>query len=214
MTDASTGLPHGTSATGPASAAAVAARRGAEPNGWWGMALFLCAEVTLIGTLIGSYFYLDFGSARWPPPGIEAPKITIPCISTGVLLALTPLLWGAARSAKRGMRNRAILLIAIAWVVQMAYLGLQIKLLGDDLQKFLPNGHSGTAYGSIYYTLLVADHGHVLLGILLDAVVLYKLIVRGLNSYWLIGVRGLALYWYVVNFLVAAILVTSLSPSI
>lgn len=211
MTDASTGLPHGASTTGPATTANVAARRGAEPNGWWGMVLFLCAEATLFGTLIGSYFYLDFGSRRWPPAPIEAPKVTAAAISTGVLVALSPLLWMAVRNARRGMRHRAILLIAIAMLVQMAYLGLQITLLRDDLLKFLPNQ---TAYGSIYYTLLVADHGHVLFGILLDALVLYKLVVRGLNNYWLIGVRGLALYWYVVNFLVAAVLVTTLSPSI
>ncbi|MGH2859554.1 MAG: cytochrome c oxidase subunit 3 [Solirubrobacteraceae bacterium] len=214
MTDASTGLPHGAGAQTPELAARVSAKRTAEPNGWWGMALFLCAEVTLFGTLIGSYFYLDFGSPRWPPAGIEAPKITAAAISTGVLLALSPLFWAAARGARRGLRGRAIVLIALAMLVQMAYLGLQIALLREDLLKFLPNGHSGTAYGSIYYTLLVADHAHVLFGILLDAFVLYKLVIRGLNSYWLIGVRGLALYWYVVNFLVAAVLVTTLSPSI
>lgn len=211
MTDASTGLPHGAGAQTPDLAARVSAKRTAEPNGWWGMALFLCAEVTLFGTLIGSYFYLDFGSRRWPPAGVPAPKTTAAAICTGVLVALSPLLWAAARSARRGLQGRAILLIALAMLVQMAYLGVQIVLFRDDLLKFTPQQ---SAYGSIYYTLLVADHGHVLFGILLDAFVLYKLVIRGLNSYWLIGVRGLALYWYVVNFLVAAVLVTTLSPSI
>ncbi|MGH2914640.1 MAG: cytochrome c oxidase subunit 3 [Solirubrobacteraceae bacterium] len=214
MSELGAGLPHGASASTPAAAARVAAQRTAQPNGWWGMVLFLGAEVTLFGTLIGSYFYLDFGSPRWPPAGLPDPKITIPSIATGVLVALSPLLWGAARSAKRGVRGRAALLIAIAMVVQMAYLGLELKLFRDDLLQFLPNGHSGTAYGSIYYTLLAADHAHVLFGILLDALLIYKLLVRGLNNYWLIGVRGLALYWYVVNFLTAAVLVTTLSPSI
>src|SRR5690349_964484 len=37
----------------------VARERAAQPNGWWGMALFLCAEVTLFGTLLATYFYLD-----------------------------------------------------------------------------------------------------------------------------------------------------------
>lgn len=211
MTDFGTGLPHGARATTPAAAARVAAQRVAEPNGWWGMVLFLCAEVTLFGTLIGSYFYLDFGSRSWPPPGIPSPEVTAPVISTAVLVAISPLLWGAVRSARRGARNPAVWLIVIAALIQMAYLGLQISLMADDLSKFVPRG---SAYGSIYYTILVADHAHVLFGILLDALLVYKLSRRGLNNYWLIGVRGLALYWYVINFLTVAVVVTSLTPSL
>ena len=55
----------------------VARTRSAQPNGWWGMALFLCAEVALFGTLLGSYFYLNFGSHQWPPAGIKPPSVAL-----------------------------------------------------------------------------------------------------------------------------------------
>ncbi len=198
----------------PARSAPAAARRSgriAETTGWWGMVLFLCSEVTLFGTIIGSYFYLDFGSPRWPPAGIRAPEITETSIATGVLVALTPLLVAAVRAARAGRRWRAVQLISFVMVVQFLYLAAQVLLLRDDILKFSPQG---SAYGSIYYTLLVAHHAHVLFGILLDGVILYKLVVGGLDRYWLIGVRGLALYWYVVNFLAVVVLFTVLSPSL
>ena len=37
---------------------------------------------------------------------------------------------------------------------------------------------------------------------------------RGLTNYWLIGVRGVALYWHVVNVLAVLVVLTQLSPSL
>ena len=75
MTDASAGeVPRPARATSSQAAATVDRGRRAQPSGWWGMVLFLCSEVTLFGTLIGSYFYLNFGARRWPPPPIRRPR--------------------------------------------------------------------------------------------------------------------------------------------
>ena len=49
---------------------------------------------------------------------------------------------------------------------------------------------------------------------LLDATVLIFLAFRGLTNYWLIGVRGVALYWYVVSALAVLVVLTQLSPSL
>ena len=189
----------------------AAAHRRAQPNGWWGMALFLCSEVTLFGTLIGSYFYLDFKDARWPPAGISEPSTLKPSVSTGVLVAMSIPLWLAVRQARAGRKGHVLGLITLAFWVQLAYLGFQIWQLIGNLHHFLP--HS-SAYGSIYYTLLVAHHAHVLFGLVLDVSVFAFVAIRGLDNYWLIGVRGLAMYWYVVNGLAVAVLLTTLSPSL
>lgn len=198
-------------ATGAAVAARVAARRQAQPNGWWGMALFLCSEVTLFGTMIGSYFYLDFENRRWPPHGIPAPSVVLPLIATGVLIATSGVMWFAVRSARAGDRRLALSTIAVATVVQCAYLALQILLFRHDIRDFSPQA---SAYGSIYFTLLAADHAHVLLGILLNLSVFTFVSLRGLNNYWFIGVRGLALYWYVVGAITLAVTLTQLSPTL
>ncbi len=194
-----------------AAAGRVARQRVAQPNGWWGMALFLCAEVTLFGTLIGTYFYLDFDAARWPPAGIKPPSVVLPLIATGVLVALSAPMWLAARAARDGKRTRVLALIAFALVVQLAYLAAQVLLFRHDLNRFSPQG---TAYGSIYFTMLAAHHAHVLLGVLLDVGVLGFVVVRGLTNYWLVGVRALALYWHVVNAVAVFVVLTQLSPSL
>ena len=194
-----------------AAAGRVSRQRRAEPNGWWGMALFLCAEVALFGTLIGSYFYLDFQSKQWPPAGIKPPSMVLPLVATGVLVAMSLPMFLATRSARAGRRGNVIALIVVALVVQSCYLALQILLFRHDLNHFTPQG---SAYGSIYFTLLAVHHAHVLLGILLDLTVLFFLAYRGLTNYWLIGVRGLALYWHVINVVAVIVVFTQLAPSL
>jgi heme/copper-type cytochrome/quinol oxidase subunit 3 len=200
-----------TAAFSAAAAGRVSRQRVAQPNGWWGMALFLCAEVTLFGTLIATYFYLDFDAHHWPPPGIKAPSVVLPFVATGVLVALSVPMWLAARAARAGRRRQVIGLIAFAVAVQTCYLALQIFLFRHDLNDFSPQD---TAYGSIYFTMLAAHHAHVLLGILLNLTVLAFVAIRGLTNYWLIGVRGAALYWYVVNVLAIFVVFTQLAPSL
>jgi heme/copper-type cytochrome/quinol oxidase subunit 3 len=198
-------------AAGPGAAAGVAEARRAQPNGWWGMALFLCAETTLFGTLLATYFYLDFRAAHWPPPGIKAPSVVLPFVAAAVLVATSAPMWLAARSSRAGRRARAAWLILLALGVQCCYLAVQALLFRHDLRQFVP---SQSAYGSIYFTILATHHAHVALGALLDIGVLWQLSRRGLSNYWLIGVRALALYWYVVSVLAILVVFTQLSPSL
>jgi cytochrome c oxidase subunit III len=194
-----------------AAAGRVARQRQAQPNGWWGMALFLCAEATLFGSLIATYFYLDFQSHGWPPAGIKAPSVVLPLVATAALLTTTAPMWLAVRAAWMGERRAVIVLIALAVIVQACYLALQILLFRHDLRHFTP---SGSAYGSIYFTLLAAHHAHVLVGILISLTVLAFVCFRGLTNYWLTGVRVAALYWYVVNGLAVVVVLTQLAPSL
>jgi heme/copper-type cytochrome/quinol oxidase subunit 3 len=176
------------------------------------MALFLCSEATIFGTLLATYFYLDFDNRRWPPAGIKDPSVTLPLVATGVLVLTSAPMWRASRAARRpGGRAQVIALLALALIVQCCYLAGQILLFRHDLGQFRPQD---TAYGSIYFTILGADHAHVLLGILIDAVVLAYVTLRGLTNYWTIGVRGLAIYWHVVNVITVLVTLTQLSPSL
>lgn len=194
-----------------ASAARVAQRRAAQPNGWWGMALFLCAETTLFGTLLATYFYLNFDAPVWPPPGIKPPSTVAPLIATAVLIATSGPMFLAARAARTGAARRVAGLVAAALVLQAGYLAGQILLFAHDLSQFSPKD---SAYGSIYFTMLSAHHAHVGFGILLDVVVLWWVARHGLNNYRLIGVRTLALYWHVVNVIAVLVVLTQLSPSL
>jgi heme/copper-type cytochrome/quinol oxidase subunit 3 len=200
--------PRSMEATTPAAAGAVAARRRTQPNGWWGMACFAAAEAALFGTLIASYFFLRFNNPRWPPAGIEAPSVALPIVLTGVL-ALTgvPMLL-AARAAVAGRRRTVMRLVALAVIVQAGYLAVQILEYLGDLEKFGPGDH---VYGSIYFTMLAADHAHVALGILLDVWVLARL-WSGLTNYRVVTVRVVSFYWYLVIGITILVVATQLSP--
>ncbi len=175
------------------------------------MALFLCAEVTLFGTLIATYFYLDFDARSWPPPPIRAPSVVLPLIATGALITTSLPLLLAARAARSGAGRRVAWMLALAALVQLGYLAAQVLLFRHDLRQFRPQD---SAYGSIYFTLLGAHHAHVVLGLLLELSVLWQVVRRGLSNYWLIGVRAVALYWHVVNVLAVLVVLTQLSPSL
>jgi len=198
-------------AEGGAAVARVAAQRRAQPSGWWGMVLFVCAESTLFGTLLATYFYLDFNAPRWPPAGIKAPSVVLPLAATALLVATSVPLFLAARAAVAGERDRTAWLIAAAMLVQCCYLAGQILLFRHDLNEFSPQD---TAYGSIYFTMLAAHHAHVLLGILLDGWVLFKVAVGGFTNYRLTAVRATALYWHVVNGIAVFVVLTQLAPSL
>jgi heme/copper-type cytochrome/quinol oxidase subunit 3 len=185
--------------------------RDAAPNGVWGMALFLAAEVTLFGTLFGSYFYLKTVNRAWPPDHIKPPEVLDPTLTTVLLLATLVPIHLAARASRAGSRNRTIVAVVAALFAQLGYLACQVLLFAHDLHQFSPQG---SAYGSIYFTLLSVHHAHVALGVALDLVLIWKLTSRGLTRYWLIAVRNLALYWYVVGALAVLVLLTQISPSL
>jgi heme/copper-type cytochrome/quinol oxidase subunit 3 len=192
-----------------AGVAAVSRTRRSLPNGIWAMALFVATEAALFGAFIGTYWYLANRAPEWPPNGIAPPKAVLPLVLTGVLvLTMIPIVL-AALAARRGRRGTAWGLVALALPVQAGYLAWQILLYRDDLDRFSPD-HS--AYGSIYYLMVGADHAHVGLGVLLDLWVLIRL-ARGLNHYRAVTVQATAIYWVVVAAITIAVTLTQVSPS-
>jgi heme/copper-type cytochrome/quinol oxidase subunit 3 len=199
-----------TEATSGVSASYAARRRISFPLGWWGVMLLVATETAFFGTLIASYFYLRLKATQWPPPGIEPPDVTAPLILTGVLVASSVPMLLATRAARRGDARRAWFALLAAFVLQAAYLGIQIHLFGSDLDKFEPDG---SAYGSIYFTLLGAHHLHVAVGLLMVVWLLGRL-ATGLTNYRVTAVWVVAIYWYFVSVAAIAVVLTQISPSL
>jgi heme/copper-type cytochrome/quinol oxidase subunit 3 len=193
-----------------AEAARIDRSRAARPNGWWGMAIFVATEATLFGTLIGTYFYLRFTNPSWPPPGVPEPKVLAPLLLTAALVATSIPVQVAYNAARRDRVRLAQLALILALVVQAAYLVLQLRLFVDDLDAFSPNASS---YASIYFTLLGAHHFHVVVGMLLEAWLVLRL-VSGLTRYRLVGLQATAFYWHFVNVLAVVVVLTQVSPAL
>ena len=197
-------------AAGPAAVRGIERRRRALPNGLWGMLLLIATEGTLFGTLIATYFYLRFRATTWPPAGIEEPSVALPLVLTGALALTSVPMFFAAAAARAGRVGRTRRMLLLSMLVQAGYLAVQIILFKNDLGSFSPRG---TAYGSIYFTLLALDHAHVMVGILLNGALLAWL-VRGLTNYRVVGVRAAALYWYFVTVVTILVTLTQLSPAL
>jgi heme/copper-type cytochrome/quinol oxidase subunit 3 len=199
-----------TEATSAVSASYAARRRVSLPVGTWGVILLVATEIAFFGTLISSYLYLRLKVSHWPPPGIEPPDMTAPLILTAVLVATSVPIFLAVRAARATHVRRAWLLLLVALIAQAVYLGVQIHLFSSDLDKFQPTDN---AYGSIYFTMLFAHHVHVLVGILMIGWLLARLL-GGLTNYRLVAVQVVAIYWYFVNAVAIAIVLTQVSPSL
>lgn len=182
-----------------------------EPSlAWWGMALFVAAETTLFGVLVATYFYLRFKNVAWPPHGVPEPKLVVPLVLLGVLVATSVPMQLALQAVHARRLAAARRLLALALIVQAGYFAMQVHEYAGDLGRFAPSDH---AYGSIYYTLLGADHAHVALGLLLDLWLLGKL-ARGLTRYRLNAFSAITLYWHAVNVITIAVTLTTLSPAL
>jgi heme/copper-type cytochrome/quinol oxidase subunit 3 len=180
----------------------------ARPNGWWGMAIFVATEATLFGTIIGTYYFLRFNNADWPPPGVPEPKLTLPLLLTGVLVSTSIPMQVAASAAARGRLSRARGALLLAVVLQAGYLGMQLHLFVHDVHEFPP---SESSYSSAYFTMLGAHHLHVGIGILLSLWVLLRT-ATGLTSYRLNGLRATTFYWHFINVIALCVVGTQLSP--
>ena len=190
-------VPRTTEARNAGEAAALAARRSGPTVAFWGIAMLVASEATLFGTFIGSYYYLRFSTPHWPPPGTPELRVVVPLILVGVLATTSLPMQLAAMAVRRARLWAARVLLVWALVVQCGYFVYEIHDYVHQLHRSTPQDN---AYGSIYYTLLGADHAHVAVGILLVVWLLWKL-ARGLTTYRLNAVQVVAFYWHAVNVL-------------
>jgi heme/copper-type cytochrome/quinol oxidase subunit 3 len=186
---------------------AVSLPRRGFPAAWWGMAILIASEAMLFGCFIATYFFLRFKSVTWPPAGIDPPPIATSLILTAALVATTVPMYLASQAARSGLlaRTRACLLVAL--VVQTGYIAYEIVDFHSQLQRV---DIGVNAYTSIYYTLLGADHGHVIIGVLFNLWLLGKL-VTGLTRYRVHAVQAIAWYWFFVNAVTVVVIGTLLS---
>ena len=183
---------------------------GGVPASLLGMGTFVAAEGALFAMMVATYFYLRFKNLHWPPRGIPEPKLVVPLILLGVLLASVAPMQLAARAARHGLVARARVLLLAALVVQAGYLAMEVSLFRDDLHRFVPQAH---AYASIYYILLGTAHAHVAIGLLLGTWLSVRL-ARGLTLYRLNALRAISLYSAAVAALTLVATLTVLSPAL
>jgi heme/copper-type cytochrome/quinol oxidase subunit 3 len=180
----------------------------ARANGWWGIVIFVAGETTLFLMLFASYFYLRLQSHHWPPPGIAKPAVLVPVLLTAALAATSVAMQRAWANGRRLRRAAAWRWLAVAGVVQAAYLIWQVH---DFVRLTHEEPPSDSAYSSIHLTMVAVDHAHVFVGALLTGWLLVRLAAR-ITPYRLRTLQATTFYWHAVNTLTVAVLLVELSP--
>ncbi|HJX08672.1 MAG TPA: cytochrome c oxidase subunit 3 [Actinomycetota bacterium] len=184
--------------------------RGARSTGWWGMALFIVAELTLFGTAVASYLFLRFRAPTWPPPGVEDPDLVLGGIATVLLVGSSiPILW-AERGIERGDVRRMRIGIAISIVLALAFLSIQ----GYEYASASFSWRTD-AYGSLFFTILSLHGLHVIGAILIVSWLEARSFAGHFDGDHHVAVQTGALYWHFVDIVWLAIFsVLYLSPRI
>jgi heme/copper-type cytochrome/quinol oxidase subunit 3 len=164
--------------------------------GYWGMALLVATEATMFIILLGSYLFLGVSNPGWPPPGIERPKLILPPIMTGVLLASSLVLYWGERGIKRGDTVRLKLGLASTILLGLGFLAIQSVEYSDKLRKMKPTDH---AYAASFYTITSFHALHVITGLFLLLYALVRALLGHFDEEHHLAVKNVSLYWHFVD---------------
>ncbi len=135
---------------------------GRKSSGWYGVWTLVLTEAAIFVYLLFSYFYLaSQANGDWPLGGIPSLKLAAPN-SLILLLSSAALIWAERTGARRGQRLRLLGGIAIALVLGIVFVIVQLHEWGTKVFSL----HSGT-YGSIYFVVTGFHLAHVIVGLLL-----------------------------------------------
>ena len=171
--------------------------------GMMGMYIFLASEVMFFGSLFAMYFYLYGSHLVWPPP---APSTTnefyvnwfpIPFINTIILLSSGVTCHFAADAIAHDNRRRFFIL-QIATIV--LGLGFEFGQLYEFITAF-GRGLNLTAntFASAFFTMTGFHGAHVLGGLILLTLVLFRGAKGQFSSQHHVAVAAVTLYWHFVD---------------
>ena len=171
--------------------------------GMMGMYIFLASEVMFFGSLFASYFYLFGSHIVWPPPPPSSTPefyvnwFPIPFVNTIVLLSSGVTCHFAADAIAQDNRRRFFIL-QIATII--LGLGFEFGQLYEFINAF-GRGLNLTAntFASAFFTMTGFHGAHVLGGLVLLILVLYRAARGQFSSQHHVGVAAVTLYWHFVD---------------
>jgi cytochrome c oxidase subunit 3 len=163
-----------------------------------GMLLFIVSEIMFFGGLFAAYFSLRTSAAVWPPEGNEAfllhEEALFPAIMT-LLLLISSLtcqiaVWRIRRGDRVGM-NRALMMTVVLGIVFL------IGQVYDYTQ--LGFGVADGTFGGTFYILTGFHGAHVLGGVLMLGVCLYRGGLGQFSAQHHDMVEATSIYWHFVD---------------
>ncbi|HVH63561.1 MAG TPA: cytochrome c oxidase subunit 3 [Candidatus Dormibacteraeota bacterium] len=181
--------------------------------GMMGMYIFLASEVMFFGSLFAMYFYLYGSHLQWPPPAPSAggefyvtpwptplnlnPLDYVPSLNTVILLSSGVTCHFALDALSYDNRRRFFTLLIITIV-----LGTLFEL--GQLYEFINAFNRGlnlkvNTFASAFFTMTGFHGAHVLGGLILLTLILYRAARGQFSSAHHVGPAAVTLYWHFVD---------------
>jgi heme/copper-type cytochrome/quinol oxidase subunit 3 len=156
------------------------------------MAAVIATEGAFFCYLLFSYFYLASISAN-PWPAVP-PRIALPLVNTGILVASSVAVAWAETGIRRNRSGRLRIGLALA-------IGLGVLFLALQGVEYSRERIAGThdAYGSLFYTITGFHGAHVLVGLIMLTVVIVRAFKGHFGEARHEAVSNVAMYWHFVD---------------
>jgi cytochrome c oxidase subunit 3 len=171
--------------------------------GMMGMYIFLASEVMFFGSLFAVYFYLYGSHLVWPPPPPSANNefyvswYPIPLLNTIILLSSGVTCHFAAEAIAKDNRRRffqlqiATIILGFAFEAGQLYEFISAFSRGLDLKV--------NTFASAFFTMTGFHGAHVLGGLILLILILFRASRGQFSSRHHVGVAAVTLYWHFVD---------------
>ncbi len=173
--------------------------RGGISNPVLGMILFITSEVMFFAGLFAAYFNVRAAAPAWPPAEFAHTLKILPLIGPAtVLLILSSFtcqfgVW----AIRRGDRTAFLRFFGVTVALGIVFLVMQLTdytfLFNEGLS--LDSG----VFGSTYYTLTGFHGAHVLGGVVMLSVILYRGMTGQFSARHHDAVEATSLYWHFVD---------------
>ncbi len=172
-----------------------------------GFLYFLISEGAIFGTFFAHVYYLRAFAPHWPPVGAPHLATTLPAIGTLLLVGSSfTFNWGhhSFLHGKKGAAKNWLLLTA---AMGITFLGIQGFEWGT-LQNFDKFTLKQGVFGSGYY-IMTGFHGlHVMIGLLMIAVVYFRMERGEFNDKYHFSLTAAEYYWHFVDIVWVALFFT------
>jgi cytochrome c oxidase subunit 3 len=159
-----------------------------------GVVIALLSESVIFLAFFAGYAVLKVSSPIWLPEGVPGLEVRAPLINTIVLVSSSLVAW----LAETRLHRRQLAAFRALWLLTMA-MGAYF-VIGQAIEwRQLPFGLGSGVFGASFY-LLTGFHGlHVITGLLLMAVMLWRSFQPGNYDGGSAGVTSVSLFWHFVD---------------
>jgi cytochrome c oxidase subunit III len=171
--------------------------------GMMGMYIFLASEVMFFGSMFAMYFYMLGSHPTWPPiPPTSTPEYyvnwwPIPTVNTVLLVSSGFTAHFALEALSHDNRRRFFLLWIITIILGLGFESLQLY----EFISAFGRGLTLTAneFASAFFIMTGFHGAHVLGGLVLIFLILYRATRGQFNSRNHVGPAAVTLYWHFVD---------------